>query len=394
MDMQRPFFVGIRIALVLTLGVIVLGAYVRLSDAGLGCPDWPGCYGRLLAPTQAAVVEQATLAFPERPVEVAKAWKEMVHRYAAGLLGLTILALAALAWRERRRPGQPVAVPVLLLALIVFQSLLGMWTVTLQLKPVVVMAHLLGGFATLLLLWHLVLVTRSASRRPAPEPDSRLPSSRSDTARKPSQRWLPHAAGLAALVLMTQIALGGWTSANYAALACPDLPQCQGQWWPQSDFREAFVLWRGTDMDYEYGVLDTPARTAIHMAHRIGAVTTLLLLGGLAVFILWRGDRRARILAGVTLAFLLVQAGLGVSNVLFHLPLPIAVAHNVTAALLLLAVFTLWRALKRAEPGAAAARAPMTALTRSGPESRFEMPTGALKPSGVLPHRRRKEWMQ
>lgn len=338
MDMQRLFFVGIRIALLMTLAVIILGAYVRLSDAGLGCPDWPGCYGRLLAPTQTAIVEQASLAFPERPVEVAKAWKEMVHRYAAGLLGLVILALAALAWHERRRPGQPVAVPIVLLTLIVLQSLLGMWTVTLQLKPVVVMAHLLGGFATLLLLWHLVLVTRSASRRPAPD-------ARSETARKPSSRWLPYAAGLAFLVVMTQIALGGWTSANYAALACPDLPQCQGQWWPQTDFREAFVLWRGTDVDYEYGVLDTPARTAVHMAHRIGAVTTLLLLGGLAVFILWWGNRRARTLAGVTLAFLLLQVGLGVSNVLFHLPLPVAVAHNVVAALLLLAVFTLWRAI-------------------------------------------------
>jgi heme a synthase len=335
---------------VLTLVVIVLGAYVRLSDAGLGCPDWPGCYGRLLAPTQPAVVEQVNLAFPDRPVEVAKAWKEMVHRYAAGLLGLVILGLAVLAWRERHRPGQPVAVPILLLALIVFQSLLGMWTVTLQLKPVVVMAHLLGGFATLLLLWHLVLATRSGNRQPAPEPDSRAPLRSTGTARKPSCWWLPHVAGLAFLVLMAQIALGGWTSANYAALACPDLPQCQGQWWPTTDFREAFMLWRGTGIDFEYGVLDTPARTAIHMSHRLGAITTLLLLGGLAAFILWRGERHVRVLAGVTLAVLLVQAGLGISNVLFHLPLPVAVAHNLVAALLLLSVFTLWRALRRTEP--------------------------------------------
>jgi heme a synthase len=389
-DAQRLFFVSIRIAFVLTLVVVVLGAYVRLSDAGLGCPDWPGCYGRLLAPTQAAVVEEASLAFPERPVEVAKAWKEMVHRYAAALLGLVILALAVLAWRKRHRHGQPVAIPILLLALVVFQSLLGMWTVTLQLKPVVVMAHLLGGFATLLLVWHLVLVTRSSSRQPALEPTHRVPPHPSEGARKPSRRQLPRVAGLAFLVLMTQIALGGWTSANYAALACPDFPQCQGQWWPQTDFREAFVLWRGTGIDYEYGVLDTPARTAVHVSHRIGALTTLLLLGGLTVFLLWRGDGRLRALAGTTLAILLVQVGLGVSNVLFHLPLPIAVAHNLVAALLLLSVFTLWRALRRVEPGFAPAWEPKTVLSPSDQALHMEMPTARLKQPGI-PSRRRSE---
>jgi heme a synthase len=193
---------------------------------------------------------------------------------------------------------------------------------------------------------------------------------------------------------MTQIALGGWTSANYAALACPDFPQCQGQWWPQTDFREAFVLWRGTGIDYEYGVLDTPARTAIHVSHRIGALTTLLLLGGLTVFILWRGDRRLRILAGATLAILLVQVGLGVSNVLLHLPLPIAVAHNVVAALLLLSVFTLWRALRRVAPGFASAREPITALTSSGQALHMEMPTARLKQAGIYSRRRSQGRMQ
>ncbi|WP_043739787.1 COX15/CtaA family protein [Thioalkalivibrio nitratireducens] len=392
MDSQSQFFVGIRIAFVLTLAVIVLGAYVRLSDAGLGCPDWPGCYGRLLAPTQPAVVEQASLAFPERPVEVAKAWKEMVHRYAAGLLGLVILALAVVAWRERHRPGQPVVVPILLLILIVLQSLLGMWTVTLQLKPVVVMAHLLGGFATLLLLWHLILVTRPSRRRASPKPDPGRPPAASETEREPTRGWLPHFAALGALVLVVQIALGGWTSANYAALTCPDLPQCQGQWWPEADFREAFVLWRGGGLDYEYGLLDTPARTAIHVSHRIGAVTTLLLLGGLAVFILWRGDRRLRALAGGTLAFLLLQAGLGVSNVLFQLPLPVAVAHNAVAALLLLAVFTLWRALNRTDP--VAAQTTMAALTGSGREHRMGLSGPGLEHGSVLRRRRWRRWTE
>jgi heme a synthase len=361
MDAQRLFFLGVRVAVVLTLTVIILGAYVRLSDAGLGCPDWPGCYGRLLAPTQPAAVEQAAVAFPERPVEVHKAWKEMVHRYAAGLLGLVVLALAALAWRRRGEPGQPLAVPMALLALIVFQSLLGMWTVTLQLKPVVVMAHLLGGFVTLLLLWHLVLTTRrdaggrGTDRPPASAAGGSAPRNIA------SRRLLPWA-GLAALVLVTQIALGGWTSANYAALACPDLPQCHGQWWPEMDFREGFVLWRGTGTDFEFGVLEMPARTAIHVTHRIGAITTLLVLGGLALFILWRGARHLRRVAGVTLALLLLQAGLGVSNVLLQLPLPIAVAHNAVAALLLLALFTLVHALTQAAPGHVAVKAPMAAF--------------------------------
>jgi heme a synthase len=365
MDAQRLFFLGVRIAVVLTLTVIILGAYVRLSDAGLGCPDWPGCYGRLLAPTQPAAVEQASVAFPERPVEVHKAWKEMVHRYAAGLLGLVVLALAALAWRRRGRPGQPLAVPMALLALIVFQSLLGMWTVTLQLKPVIVMAHLLGGFVTLLLLWHLVLATRRDAVGRGPDQDSRSGAGRSGTRHAAPRRLLPWA-GLATLVLITQIALGGWTSANYAALACPDLPQCQGQWWPEMDFREGFVLWRGTGVDFEFGVLEMPARTAIHVTHRMGAITTLLLLGSLTLFILWRGDRHLRRLAGVTLVLLLAQAGLGVSNVLLQLPLPVAVAHNAVAALLLLAMFTLLYALTQVEPGRVAERAPMaTAMNDS-----------------------------
>jgi heme a synthase len=357
MDAQRLFFLGVRIAVVLTLTVIVLGAYVRLSDAGLGCPDWPGCYGRLLAPTQAAAVEQASAAFPERPIEVHKAWKEMVHRYAAGLLGLVVLGLAALAWRSRRRPAQPVAVPMALLGLIVFQSLLGMWTVTLQLKPIVVMAHLLGGFVTLLLLWHLVLATRRPDGR-VPDQGFGLRAAGSGAQPIAPRRLLPWA-GLATLVLVTQIALGGWTSANYAALACPDLPQCHGQWWPEMDFREGFVLWRGTGTDFEFGVLEMPARTAIHVSHRIGAMTTLLVLGGLALFVLWRGDRPLRRLAGVTLALLLIQAGLGVSNILLQLPLPIAVAHNAVAALLLLALFTLVYALTQVEPGRVAVKAPL-----------------------------------
>ncbi|MFN2348186.1 MAG: heme A synthase [Thioalkalivibrio sp.] len=339
MGARKAFYLGVRFAVVLTLCVIVLGAYVRLSDAGLGCPDWPGCYGRLVAPSQAPLVEQANLAFPERPVEIGKAWKEMVHRYAAGILGLVVLGLALLAWRRRKDPGQPVMIPILLVALIVFQSLLGMWTVTLQLKPVIVMAHLLGGLSTLALLWILVLRT---ARRTDSSVQQRLGERGYGFA---GARFLPWAA-LAAVVLVMQIALGGWTSANYAALACPDFPQCQQQWWPETDFSEGFVLWRGTSVDYEFGVLDGAARTAIHMAHRIGAVVTLLVIGGLALMVLLRaGAGRTRQVAGVMLLLLLLQIALGISNIVFYLPLPVAVVHNGVAALLLLSVLTLMHAL-------------------------------------------------
>lgn len=367
MSAQRIFFLGVRIAVILTLTVIILGAYVRLSDAGLGCPDWPGCYGRLVAPSQAPMIDQANLAFPERPVEIAKAWKEMVHRYAAGLLGLVVLGLGALAWRERHRPKQPVIIPIALVLLIVFQSLLGMWTVTLQLKPIMVMGHLLGGFATLLLLWLLVLATRTRRTRGAPRCDPEPRPKAPEQAQVTSRHLLPWA-WLGTLVLITQIALGGWTSANYAALACPDFPQCQGQWWPQMDFREAFVLWRGTGVDFEFGVLEIPARTAIHVAHRVGAATSVLLLGGLALFILWKGAQPLRRLAGMLLALLMVQAGLGMSNVIFHLPLPVAVAHNAFAALLLLVTFTLVHTLALTRPGPATTRTSMAATANiSGP---------------------------
>ena len=142
---------------VLAFIVVVLGAFVRLSNAGLSCPDWPGCYGQLGVPQTQTAIETANAAFPERPVDVPRAWKEMIHRYLAGFLGIAILALAVFAWRRRQRPGQLLALPVGLVGLVLFQALLGMWTVTLLLKPLVVTAHLLGGFATLALLWWLSL---------------------------------------------------------------------------------------------------------------------------------------------------------------------------------------------------------------------------------------------
>ena len=314
-------------ACVLAFAVILLGAYTRLADAGLGCPDWPGCYGKLVVPqSEAEVVEKAYLE--QRPLEVAKGWKEMVHRYFAGTLGLVILAITVWSWMRRRHdPDQPVWLPTALLVLVVFQAALGMWTVTLLLKPVVVMGHLLGGFATLSLL--ALLALRTAPGRPAPV--------RTD--------W--RTAGMLGIaILVGQIALGGWTSSNYAALACLDFPTCQGSWLPVMDFDEAFVMWRGLGVNYEYGVLEHPARTAIHVTHRIGAVVTLLYLAWLVLGVL----RSTGALAGAALlvgGLLLAQVALGIGNVLLHLPLGVATAHNGIAALLLISLiylnYRLWQ---------------------------------------------------
>lgn len=321
------FRATVYIAVVVALAVVAFGAYVRLSDAGLGCPDWPGCYGHVIGVPQAPhEVMRANQAFPDRPLVTAKAIKEMTHRYLAGALGLLILTLAIIAVRHRRRSQQPLALPMVLLLLVVFQALLGMWTVTLQLKPVIVMAHLLGGFATLSLLWWLFLSGSGWSK-----PDWRSGS-----------KQLRTIVLVGTLILIVQIALGGWTSANYAALACPDFPTCQSQWWPQMDFSEGFVLWRGLGIDYEFGVLDNSARTAIHVAHRIGALITAIYLITLASILLLRSrERVVRIVGGVVLLLTMAQVSLGIFNVMLGLPLIFAVAHNATAASLLLAMLTL-----------------------------------------------------
>ncbi|MEJ2693101.1 MAG: COX15/CtaA family protein [Candidatus Thiodiazotropha sp.] len=304
----------------------MMGAYVRLSDAGLGCPDWPGCYGRLVVPQSGEILTPPDSAFA-KPLHRGKAWKEMIHRYLAGALGLCILLLAVGAWRNRRDPAQPLRLPNLLLALMILQAALGMWTVTLLVKPAIVTAHLLGGFATFVLLLLLVLRLR---------PNPLL----TDLEITPSLRPLI-LLGLA--VVIAQITLGGWTSSNYAALGCSDFPRCYpGQWWPAMDFGEAFTLWRGLGINYEFGVLENDARSAIHMTHRIGALLTLLIVGWLALrLILQRRQAGLSRLGGLLLLLLVIQILLGISNVLGHLPLPVAVAHNGGAALLLATLATL-----------------------------------------------------
>lgn len=327
-----------RLALITTVVafiVIILGAYTRLSDAGLGCPDWPGCYGQLDVPDTEQELNQAMESFPNSPVEQSKAWKEMVHRYFAGTLGLMILFLCLLAWRHRKRPEQPLFLPTVLVGIVIFQALLGMWTVTLMLKPLVVVVHLLFGFLTLAILFWLTLRTSKSSFLTG----------------HPGDRRFRFPAVLGMLILVVQIALGGWTSSNYAALACPDLPVCQASWIPDMNFEEAFVLWREIGVNYEGGRLDLQARTAIHWTHRVGAVMTFayLLLLGLVIWLKGTGSGTART-ALLVIFVVTAQFSLGLSNVFFSLPLPVAVAHNAVAALLLLVLvmlnFILWFRLK------------------------------------------------
>ena len=319
--MRGPRFRRLALAVaVLAFAVTVLGAWVRLTGAGLGCPDWPGCYGRMVIGPDGSGLEAA--------VEGGKAWREMVHRYFAGALGLAILGLAVIAVRDRRRRGaggEPVALPVVLVALVAFQAALGAWTVTLRLQPAVVVAHLLGGMAILGLLWRLFLGP-PVPASPAPRPG-----------------WLRPAAAVGVAVLALQIALGGWTSANYAALACPDFPTCHRTWWPDGDFAAGFRLWQESDSGFEGGVLTVEARVAIHVVHRIGALVTVLYLGGLCTVVMWRAgpDRGLAAATLSVLALLVVQAVLGVANVWLGLPLGVAVAHNAAAALLLLALVTM-----------------------------------------------------
>jgi cytochrome c oxidase assembly protein subunit 15 len=356
------------LAAIFAFCVVMFGAFVRLSNAGLSCPDWPTCYGKVTWPGHAHDIAQANEAFPDRPYEDHKAWREQVHRFLAGSLGFMVLAIALIAaWRRRMAVGAvlvaavfaavgvvlymrgayvvssilsalAIALPLIAaatldrpgawrvgiaaLAVIIFQAMLGMWTVTLLVKPIVVTGHLLGGMATFALLAWAALRWWGVGAT-----DGRYAALR-----------VPVAIGI--VVLVCQITLGGWTSSNYAALACgTDFPKCMGAWWPQTDFPEAFVLWRGIGVNYEGGVLDMAARSAIQLAHRIGAGVTFVYLAWLSHKLARAGLRKV----GIAVAVVLVaQVLLGIGNVHLGLPLPMATAHNGVAALLL---FTLLAAL-------------------------------------------------
>jgi heme a synthase len=329
--------------LLLCFVVVVLGAYVRLTAAGLGCPDWPGCYGHI-TPTGAEQNVAAQAAYPDTPLHVGKAWREMAHRYAATTLGLIIVVITALAIAARRQRVVSLPLSVGLLITVVIQGILGMLTVTWQLKPLIVSLHLIFGLTTLSMLWWLFLSVRTASRggvRFAGAPST-------NTSAYPDRTSPPHRVVLLALVaLVIQIALGGWTSSNYAAVACPDFPKCQDRWLPETDYKDAFVLWRGLGVNYEGGVLQHPARVAIHFTHRLGAlVATLTLLFAVIATLRRKVSAGTRMAAYAVLGTLALQLLIGASMVLKGFPLALATAHNAGAALLLLASLALYRSLR------------------------------------------------
>ena len=310
----------LRAAMLLAFIVILMGAYTRLSNAGLGCPDWPGCYGHVTVPEQPNVIKQAETQYNGQVVKPQKAWLEMIHRYLAGTLATLIFGILIYLWASKSASK---TLAVFLTALVVFQAALGMWTVTMKLMPIVVMSHLLGGYTVIAL---LLIIYLSIKRQQNPIIDN-------DSAIKPSIKT--HAL-MALATLVIQIMLGGWTSTNYAALSCTSLPICQGDWIHHLQFLQAFSPFQGQHNTYEFGVLDADARTTIHVCHRIWAIVTSLMLLSLG-YRLWKADYRYTKTAAVILCLLLLlQVSLGMSNVLFQLPLPVAVAHNGGAVLLLL----------------------------------------------------------
>lgn len=323
---KRWYFRLALFTTLLALCVIILGAYTRIKDAGLGCPDWPGCYGQLIVPGTPHALAKAQQIFPEHTVEPAKAWAEMIHRYFALSLASVIVILTLAGFIQRRHLQIPLAILFGLAGLIVFQALLGKWTVTLKLLPVIVMGHLLGGLTIIALVWLLVLHTSGWLQNTMPKSALSL------------RPW----ALLGLVILAIQITLGGWTSANYAGIACPDFPFCYGNLWPSMDFKQAFQLWMPVGIDYQGGSLTEQAKITIQMMHRLGALLSALYLGGLSLrLIIENYTPSLRNLGMFLLLLLLVQIGLGIINVLLRLPLHVAVTHNAVAVLLLITLVSL-----------------------------------------------------
>lgn len=320
------------LALILAAGVIILGAWTRLSDAGLGCPDWPGCYGHLDVRKAIEHVNEQNASSPGALREAHKTVPEMVHRYFASTLGLLILIVAGLSLLNRKREKQPLKLPLFLVALVIFQGILGMWTVTMGLQPTIVMLHLLGGFTTFTL---LALLTARLYRWPRFLNDCDV-------------RSLKTLGGLSLAAVVLQIALGGWTTANYAAVVCTELPICEDGWVEHINFEDAFVFWghEHDKPDYEFGVLQNDARTTIHVLHRFGALLVTLMVLLLVARILTRARSVFfRNFGLVILGLLALQITLGISNVVFSVPLWVAVSHNFVAVLLLISLVLFIRAI-------------------------------------------------
>ena len=316
-------------AIVLAFIVIVFGAYVRLTDAGLGCPDWPGCYGFFSVPESNESLLEVEKNFPGQIVESGKAWREMIHRYIASTLGFLIVIIFAvyLSRKKQYREQEKTNLPLYLLLLVIFQGLLGMWTVTLKVHPLIVSAHLVGGLSTLSLLFYYY--KKQSTQKPT-------------TKQKLSGFIL-----LGFCFLIIQILLGGWTSTNYAALGCPDIPLCYGQLWPDNmDFQKGFLSWQSFGKNYEGGLLTPPARTAIHFTHRLGAVVVFFVLGAIGLKYLSNSNQQIKIAASYFLVALVTQLIIGIVMVWSSINLSLATAHNAFAAILLLSFINLLYSLK------------------------------------------------
>jgi heme a synthase len=307
-------------AVVLALGVVMLGAYTRLTDAGLGCPDWPGCYGHMVLPNVDTQLKVAQQHFPNVPIESKKAWTEMAHRYAAGILALLIFFIGFYVLYQRILGKKSFGcLPFILMLLVLFQAALGMWTVTLKLLPVVVMGHLLGGMLIFACLCCFRLHISALPIQNSPE----------------LRRWLY----LGVFIVFVQIALGGWVSSNYAGIACIGLPTCNGLWWPNLHLAKGFYLFSPVGANYQGGLLDNDVRVTIQFIHRIGAMVTVLYLVPLSVVVFFRSTVYwLKALALLMLLVVLAQVTLGILNVLYMLPITVAVAHNGVAAILLATV--------------------------------------------------------
>ena len=315
--------------ILLAFCVIVFGAYVRLTDAGLGCPDWPGCYGFVTVPQTADDYLSVEQNFPGEVVDEGKAWREMIHRYIASLLGFLILLMFLkdfFSFRNNHGSLKDLKLSGALLALVIFQGMLGMWTVTLKVHPLVVTSHLIGGLTTLSLLFFYYRNLDNTGEKLISTPKVML-------------------TGLVILIL--QIILGGWTSTNYAALGCPDLPFCYGEVWPTNmNFEEGFLKWQEVGVNYEGGQLSSSARTAIHFVHRLGAVLVLFALGWLGLKYIKHSSDRIRRASQLMLIALFAQLTIGTLMVWFGIPLFLATAHNAFAALLLLSFINLLYTVK------------------------------------------------
>jgi len=316
----------------------MFGAFVRLSDSGLGCPDWPGCYGAITPLGAMQHIDEAVRSMPYGPVSLPKAWIEMVHRYVGAMLGMLIIAVTYLSWRFRDRLGHSPKLAAWTLVAVCVQGAFGAWTVTHKLMPIVVTTHLLGGMLLLALMTWL-----AARERPVVPPAAAYAS-----------RWRPWMI-LAYVLLFVQIALGGWVSTNYAALACMDFPTCHGAWVPPMDFQGGFSLIRGLGELPSGEMISQDALTAIHWVHRNFAFLVFGVVGAVAVML--RREPSLRGPASLLLALLLAQLFTGLTTIFFQWPLLIAVLHNGGAAGLVLASTTL--------------------LVRLG--SRRPLPAGALK---------------